>query len=236
MRPGQNNRRSRGRGNNNSNANRRPNTPNRNQTFDSNGPDTRIRGTAFQVAEKYQTLARDAASAGDRVLAENYLQHAEHYQRIINAMAEATQQREQPPNGRFRGGRDEAAEAEEATEAVAQPSGDEEGEAVAESAAPAEAPEGTGEQPTIGESEDLFNAPRPARPRRGRRPQRAAQADQPEGADAPVQEAPAGTGDQPTVDAAGAPEAEAPAPRPRRRRTRRSEEAPTPEAAPDPEG
>ena len=58
------------------------------QTFDSNGPDVRIRGNAYQINEKYVTLARDAASAGDRVLAESYLQHAEHYQRMINDMTE----------------------------------------------------------------------------------------------------------------------------------------------------
>ncbi len=55
----------------------------RNQTFDSNGPSIRIRGSAHQVMEKYLALARDAAGQGDRVLAENYLQHAEHYFRII---------------------------------------------------------------------------------------------------------------------------------------------------------
>ena len=55
------------------------------QVFDSNGPDVRIRGTAHQVTEKYLALAKDAASSGDRTLAENYLQHAEHYQRIINS-------------------------------------------------------------------------------------------------------------------------------------------------------
>lgn len=58
------------------------------QVFDSNGPDVRIRGTANQVAEKYDALAKDAASAGDRILAESYLQHAEHYQRIINTWTE----------------------------------------------------------------------------------------------------------------------------------------------------
>ena len=58
------------------------------QTFDSNGPEVRIRGTAFQINEKYTTLARDAMSSGDRVLAESYLQHAEHYQRMINEMTE----------------------------------------------------------------------------------------------------------------------------------------------------
>ena len=54
------------------------------QSFDSNGPDVRIRGNAFQINEKYLALARDAAAAGDRVLAESYYQHAEHYQRFIN--------------------------------------------------------------------------------------------------------------------------------------------------------
>jgi len=62
--------------------------------FDSNGPDVRIRGTAHQVCEKYLTLARDAASAGDRIVAENYLQHAEHYQRIINSFEDDVRERE----------------------------------------------------------------------------------------------------------------------------------------------
>ncbi|MBI4030218.1 MAG: DUF4167 domain-containing protein [Proteobacteria bacterium] len=57
---------------------------NRAQVFDSNGPEVRIRGTAYQICEKYQALAKDASSMGDRVLAESYLQHAEHYQRIIS--------------------------------------------------------------------------------------------------------------------------------------------------------
>jgi hypothetical protein len=51
--------------------------------FDSNGPDVRIRGTASQVAEKYEALAKDAAGAGDVVMAESYLQHAEHYVRLM---------------------------------------------------------------------------------------------------------------------------------------------------------
>lgn len=64
-------------------------------TFDSNGPDVRIRGNAYQINEKYLTLARDAASAGDRILAESYLQHAEHYQRTINEMTEEFNQHQQ---------------------------------------------------------------------------------------------------------------------------------------------
>ena len=97
MRQGPSNRRARGRGNN---SGRRGNLPNRNQTFDSNGPDVRIRGTAFQVNEKYQALARDASASGDRIMAENYLQHAEHYYRIIAAINEAQSQSQQQGEGR----------------------------------------------------------------------------------------------------------------------------------------
>jgi len=58
-----------------------------NRAFDSNGPDgVKIRGAAQHVFEKYQQLARDAASGGDRVLAENYMQHAEHYFRVLRAV------------------------------------------------------------------------------------------------------------------------------------------------------
>ncbi len=72
---------------------------NRNHVFDSNGPDLRIRGTAQQLFEKYLQLGRDATSSGDRVMAESYFQHAEHYFRILNAMAQAAQQngQQQPP-------------------------------------------------------------------------------------------------------------------------------------------
>ncbi|MBU6235873.1 MAG: DUF4167 domain-containing protein [Alphaproteobacteria bacterium] len=74
--------------NNNNNGQRRGNVPPRMQVFDSNGPDVRIRGTAWQVHEKYLALAKDAAATGDVIMAENYMQHAEHYQRIINTFAE----------------------------------------------------------------------------------------------------------------------------------------------------
>ena len=64
---------------------------NRNHVFDSSGPDLRIRGTAQQLFERYLQLGRDASSSGDRVMAESYFQHAEHYFRILNAMAQAAQ-------------------------------------------------------------------------------------------------------------------------------------------------
>ena len=68
---------------------------NRNHVFDSNGPDVRVRGTAQQLFEKYLQLGRDATSGGDRVTAESYFQHAEHYFRILNAMNQAAQQNQQ---------------------------------------------------------------------------------------------------------------------------------------------
>jgi hypothetical protein len=78
MRQGQQSRRGRNRGG------RKPqNSISRN--YESSGPDVKIRGTAMHIAEKYASLARDANSAGDTVAAENYLQHAEHYNRIILA-------------------------------------------------------------------------------------------------------------------------------------------------------
>jgi hypothetical protein len=73
---------------------------NRNHVFDSNGPDLRIRGTAQQLFEKYLQLGRDATSSGDRVMAESYFQHAEHYFRIVNAINQATQ----PQQGNYQGG------------------------------------------------------------------------------------------------------------------------------------
>lgn len=62
----------------------KPHLPQRVQTFDSAGPDVRIRGNAYQVLEKYLALARDATAVGDRIAAENFYQHAEHYYRVIS--------------------------------------------------------------------------------------------------------------------------------------------------------
>jgi uncharacterized protein DUF4167 len=76
---------------------------NRNHVFDSNGPDIRVRGTSQQLFEKYLQLGRDATSGGDRVMAESYFQHAEHYFRILNAMNQAAQQSQQ--NGQQNGQR-----------------------------------------------------------------------------------------------------------------------------------
>ena len=77
MRQSQHGKKPRGRG-------RKPHSP-LSRVYDSNGPDVKIRGSASHIADKYLTLARDAHSAGDRIAAESYHQHAEHYLRIVAA-------------------------------------------------------------------------------------------------------------------------------------------------------
>ena len=81
MRPNQQNNKNRSRGRNNNGGRKHLNPLSRN--YESNGPDVKVRGNAAHVAEKYLQLARDAQSSGDNVMAENYLQHAEHYFRIV---------------------------------------------------------------------------------------------------------------------------------------------------------
>lgn len=96
MRQGQQNRRGR-------NRNRKSQNP-LTRSFESNGPDVKIRGTPAHIAEKYVSLARDALSSGDPVLAENYLQHAEHYNRIIMTHREQQSPQQDQVNGqRHRG-------------------------------------------------------------------------------------------------------------------------------------
>ena len=84
MRQSSHSKRGRGRGGNR----RSSGPPSRNHTFDSNGPDIRIRGNAHQVHEKYMNLAREASTNGEVVLAESYFQHAEHYYRILSAFTD----------------------------------------------------------------------------------------------------------------------------------------------------
>lgn len=142
MRPQQQNRRMRGRSNNggngggNNNNRKGPNPLTRN--YESNGPDVKIRGSAQQIAEKYATLARDAQSSGDRVMAENYLQHAEHYNRII-AAAQA-----QMPIQNVQNNRDDFDDEDEDREDFDQSGNGNNGEA-----ATVQANNGSGPQPVI---------------------------------------------------------------------------------------
>ncbi len=77
MRQGANAKRTPGRGSGRSSGSLRT------QTNKNSGP--AVRGNARQVMEKYLALARDATTAGDRITAEGYFQHAEHYYRVMTA-------------------------------------------------------------------------------------------------------------------------------------------------------
>lgn len=197
MRPGQQNKRGRGRNNNNSNANSNIHRKGGNpltRTYDSSGPDVKIRGTAQHIAEKYAALARDAQSAGDRVMAENYLQHAEHYNRIIAAAQAQMQDRfpreeraDQADRGDFadRDGFDRDLDEIDSTPVAEQPAPapvPQPAPAPVAAAQPAPAIDGSGPQPVIeGTPAEVAieeeagaparsrrrNTPRPRRTRRG---------------------------------------------------------------------
>ncbi len=81
----------------NKNRNTRPSGGNIiNRVFDSSGPDGKVRGTPQQIIEKYNQLHRDAFLSGDRVDAENFAQHAEHYTRLLaEAQREVDAKREE---------------------------------------------------------------------------------------------------------------------------------------------
>ncbi len=151
---------------------RRRQGTNPNRALDSNGPEVRIRGTANQVYDKYIALARDASSAGDRVKAENYLQHAEHYFRLIRSMQPAQQPR--PANGEGEGeqpavdGRDarDGRDGERRTE-QSRPNGAEASEAEEKTEAPAKAAEASAEAEPEPEKKP--------RRRRARRPAKSAE-------------------------------------------------------------
>lgn len=177
MRPGQQNKRGRGRGNNNGGGNNNNNNFNRKgsnpltRTYDSSGPDVKIRGTAQHIAEKYSALARDAQSSGDRVMAENYLQHAEHYNRIIAAAQAQMQERYQRDDRHDFNDRDsmdrdmdelETVDVEERPVVVAQP------------APQPEVIDGTGPQPVIEgiPAEVAIEEEAPASQQRERQPRR----------------------------------------------------------------
>ncbi len=70
--------------NRNKNNNRRGSAGNNiNRVFESAGPEGRVRGTPQQIIDKYISLTYDAQLSGDRVSAENFQQHAEHYSRLL---------------------------------------------------------------------------------------------------------------------------------------------------------
>lgn len=98
MRPAQKSNRARGRGNR-KNGGGGGGGNNINRVYESAGPEGKVRGTPQQIVDKYLSLARDAQTSGDRVTAENFLQHAEHYQRLLlTAMGAQESRRESQPD------------------------------------------------------------------------------------------------------------------------------------------
>lgn len=97
---------------------------NPNRAYESNGPDMRVRGSAQTVLERYGQAGRDAMSAGDRVLAENCFQHAEHYLRLIKATQPNFVPRTEMAIAGFPNGFDEDGEPIEATEVEGENNGE----------------------------------------------------------------------------------------------------------------
>ena len=85
-RPQKNNFRRRGGGSLNSSSSNSPSN-NGNMNFNRNGSMNNIHNVE-KTMQKYQQLAKDAQSNGDPVLAQNYLQHADHYLRRYNELNE----------------------------------------------------------------------------------------------------------------------------------------------------
>ncbi|GAB1480675.1 DUF4167 domain-containing protein [Paracoccaceae bacterium] len=106
-----------------------------NRVFDSSGPEGKVRGTPQQIIEKYQMLARDAQLSNDRVAAENFLQHAEHYTRLLaeaqremaaeqEARQQYQQQNGQNQNGNYQNGNRDRAQGERDSRPERQDRGD----------------------------------------------------------------------------------------------------------------
>lgn len=173
----------------NKNNNRRNNGGNViNRVFDSSGPEGKVRGTPQQIIDKYQALARDAQLSGDRIAHENFLQHSEHYSRLLGAA-----QREM----------NERREAQEAQQAQRQQNQQTQKETKSSGDAAMQNP-GAGEQPDLSKvpEQELFPAqtedesnlvetPETSAPkRRGKRPAKPAAKDEKELSEPKFVEAP----------------------------------------------
>jgi uncharacterized protein with von Willebrand factor type A (vWA) domain len=139
---GQNSKRARGRGRRSGGHNHQVNF-NRNTTFDSNGPEGRLRGNAQQLFEKYTALAHDANAAGERISAEAFTQFADHYYRINQSILQTAEQQRKAHDERQQSRRrDQNGATENPSESASENTGDNAGEAASAnpSEVPAEAP------------------------------------------------------------------------------------------------
>lgn len=197
-----------------------------NRVFDSSGPEGKVRGTPQQIIDKYLVLARDAQLAGDRVAAENFLQHAEHYTRLLNEAqaeqareAEARREQQQKQQERRENNRDDAEsdggeqpqrerrnnrrnrrDAERDGEREAQPNQGQTGENAESDTMLVETPESRAQSesaPQTGEGDDAARPQRNRRtPRKPRAPKAEAAKDDTAQAEAPAT-APTDGGEQP---------------------------------------
>ena len=190
------------------------------RNFESNGPDVKVRGNAAHIAEKYLQLARDAQSSGDSVMAENYLQHAEHYFRIVSSAQQA--QNGQRPEGQSDDDFDDDmpdmnsrfASPQPPQQQFVQAEGDEQGEGEQPRQQQNEQ-RGEGERPQRGDRRDRQRGRERFRPEGEVQQPVAIEQAQPAAAEAAVAEAPA------EAPAEAAAEGEARKPRERRPRRRR---------------
>jgi hypothetical protein len=97
-----------------------------NRAMESSGPEVKVRGPASHIYERYLQLSRDATSAGDRVLGENYAQHADHYFRLVRAMQPAMPPPQQRSfnEGEFEGDEPQSAEGGDEAQASNEEGGD----------------------------------------------------------------------------------------------------------------
>ena len=151
-----------------------------NRVFDSSGPEGKVRGTPQQIIDKYNQLTRDAQLSNDRVAAENFQQHAEHYARMLGEAQreqdarrveqEALQQQQQQAR-EARQSRDDDAPQDQGGKPVAQ----ERSDAAPEQKSFADVIDvpASGDSGLVSTPE---SAPRPKRPRTRRAPKKAADA------------------------------------------------------------
>ena len=196
---GQNSKRARGRGRRNGGHNQV--NFNRNTTFDSNGPEGRLRGNAQQLFEKYTALAYDANAAGERISAEAFTQYADHYYRIHQSILQNAEQqrkahddrqqsRRRDQNGSGENGSCENNSSEnnsgENTRAVAAPTED----TASDKASADDQDKASGKSGDLSDEEanagvkKMMAAGRTRKPRTSKKTQEAAATDSPEGNDA----------------------------------------------------
>ncbi|TCL09594.1 uncharacterized protein DUF4167 [Shimia isoporae] len=144
-----------------------------NRVFDSSGPEGKVRGTPQQVIDKYNQLARDSQLSNDRVATENFQQHAEHYQRMLNEAQreqEARREEQERQNRERQQERDrERRERIERQEREANGSGEKAAVASAEDPSEAEQPDVIGEVADSGlveTPETASEEPKPKKPRK----------------------------------------------------------------------